>query len=284
MDTVVISGSEMAAVIKERLKKETQDLYPKPQLAILLVGDDEESHRYVRLKEKAVKEIGGQCLVINLPHNTTLLELLKQVSELNMDANTHGILVQLPLPGPLRPEQETVLASLNVGKDVDGFHPFNRGKLLGGHSSLISCGALACLDIITGCLELRGLIAVLVGDSFDLIQPLSLLLMSRGCQVWVVPEAREWEEAAAKADILVVEKGEPMMVKGKHVKPGALVIDAGFHWQQGRIVGNVDSGSVMGKARWLVPVPGGIGPLLIAKLLENLVTAYREQLYATDDW
>jgi len=284
METVVIKGSEMAAIIKGRLQREVEGSYPKPQLAILLVGDDEESHRYVRLKKKAVEEIGGQCLIINLPHGATLLELQKQISELNMDASTHGVLVQLPLPGPLRAEQETVLASLNVGKDVDGFHPFNRGKLLGGHPSLVSCAARACLDIITECLDPKGLLAVLVGDSFDLIQPLSLLLMARGCQVWVVPETRNWEEAAAKADILVVEKGEPLVVKGSHVKPGALVIDAGFHWQEGQVCGNVDHGSVTGKARWLVPVPGGIGPLLIAKLLENLVTAYREQLCATDDW
>jgi len=284
VDTVIVKGSEMASVIKAKLKEEVNDLFPKPQLAILLVGDDEESRRYVRLKEKAVDEIGGQCRAINLPENTTLVELLGQIRELNADPHTHGILVQLPLPGPLATEQETVLSSLSVVKDVDGFHPFNRGKLFSAPPFLVSCAALACMDIITMYRNPRGLLTVLVGDSFDLVQPLALLLMARGSRVCIIPEAHEWEEVAAKADVLVVEKGRPLMVKADHLKPGALVIDAGFHWEAGRVCGNVDPMSVTGKAGWLVPVPGGIGPLLIAKLLENLLTAYREQVFAADDW
>lgn len=274
-DTVVIKGAEIALEIKERLRQEVDRLGIQPCLSVVLVGDDEESRRYVRLKEKAVADIGARCEIINLSAAVGLGELLHQVERLNADPAVHGILVQLPLPGPLGENQETVLASIEVSKDVDGFHPFNRGQLLAGRARFASCAALACLELAERYIDLSGLRSVLIGNSFDLIRPLALMLMTRGSRVEVFPDAKDWEEAVQAADLLVVEQGHPRMITGNHIKPGVFIIDAGFHWESGHVCGNIDTVSVTGRAGWLAPVPGGMGPVLIAKLLENLVEAAR---------
>jgi len=273
MDTRLINGSEIASEIKARLGREVEALGFPPRLAVILVGDNEESLHYVGMKQKAVAAIGGECEVLRVAAAIGVADLCAKVAVLNRDVRTHGILVQLPLPDQLVHEQETVLAALDPGKDVDGFHPFNRGQLLVSQAQFISCAALATLEMLDRHIRVDGKHAVLIGDSFDLIQPLGLLLLARGCQVEIIPSPVEWQEAARRGDILVVEKGEPRMVTGDVIKPGSFVIDAGFHWESGKVCGNVDKASVTGHAGWLAPVPGGMGPILIAKLLENLVQA-----------
>lgn len=273
MDTKMIQGQEIAAEIKERLRQEVKKRGMVPGLAVILVGDDAESMHYVQLKQRAVEFIGGRCEIINPPANISRADLIERIEQLNQDEKTHGILVQLPLPGSLNADEEMVLASIDVNKDVDGFHPFNQGRLFTGQAELVSCAALSCMELIERCVEPEGKHAVLIGDSMDLIQPLALLLLARGSRVEIIPEVDGWEEAARRGEILVVEKGAPQMVTGEKVREGAVVIDAGFYWEPGKVCGNVDTESVQGMAGWLAPVPGGIGPVLIAKLLENLVQA-----------
>lgn len=273
MNTVLVKGGDIAQEIKDGLKAKVIASGLQPRLAVILVGEDEESRHYVGMKQKAVVAIGGDCEVFNVPSNTSAQELLARIEELNRDPGINGILVQLPLPGKLEERQNDVLASVSIAKDVDGFHPFNQGQLFTASARFISCAALACMEMVDRHIQVKERHAVLIGNSFDLIQPLALMLIAKGSRVQVIPDVRGWEAAARGADLLVVEKGQPRMVTGDHVKPGAFVIDAGFYWEAGRVCGNVDTESVTGRAGWLAPVPGGMGPILIAKLLENLVKA-----------
>jgi methylenetetrahydrofolate dehydrogenase (NADP+)/methenyltetrahydrofolate cyclohydrolase len=207
-----------------------------------------------------------------LPGDITKEELLAKINALNNEPGVDGILVQLPLPGSLTQFQDEVLHAIKPGKDVDGFNPRNRGLLMGGNPDFISCAALACMDIINRTVDnLEGCKVTLIGNSFDVIQPLSIILNTKSCVVTVAPDyAREYVQ---DSDIVVVEKGDPLAAKGEHFNDGALVIDAGFHWHNNHTCGNVDRDSVEQVNGSLLPVPGGMGPILIAKLTENLCLA-----------
>lgn len=270
----IISGTEIANEIKERLKQQNLQAGISPCLAIVLVGDDKESMVYVGLKQKAVAAIGGKCEFINLTGDVTREELLDSIAALNNDPGVNGILVQLPLPQGLNEYRDEVLQAIKPDKDVDGFNPRNRGLLMGGTPDFISCAAIACMDIINRTVNnLEGSKAALIGTSFDVIQPLGILLNQESCIVNLVPNYAA--EYVGDCDIVVVEKGDPLTAKGEHFKDGALVIDAGFHWHNNHTCGNVDRDSVGNVNGSLLPVPGGMGPLLIAKLMENLCTAAR---------
>ncbi len=270
----LISGSKIAEEIKNSLGQENLSQGICPKLAVILVGDDKESMVYVRLKEKAAQSISGETLIWQLSAHISKEDLLTEVSKANNDDSIHGIIIQLPLPEHLRPYQDEFLEAVQEKKDVDGFNPSNRGKLLGGEPKYVSCAALACLEVIQRYTESpQGQNAILVGDSFDLILPLSILLISTGFNVQVISEYKpQWIK---NADILVVEKGEAKIVKGEQLREGMLVIDAGFHWENGQTHGNVDKDSLNGINGYLLPVPGGTGPLLIAKLMENVCKAAR---------
>ncbi len=227
---------------------------------------------YVRLKENASRTISGSTTIIQLPAQVTKEELLGEIAKANNDHGIHGIIIQLPLPDHLSPYQDEFLAAIKEEKDVDGFNPSNRGKLMGGEPRYVSCAALACMEVIDRYVKISGgKLALLVGDSFDLILPLSILLIRQGFNIQVISEYKP--ELIQNADILVVEKGSPKMVQGEHLRQGMLVIDAGFYWDNGKTQGNVDKDSVSEIKGYLLPVPGGIGPLLIAKLMENVCTA-----------
>lgn len=268
----LISGTAIAEEIKNKLKMQNLDRSIVPCLGVILVGDNKESLIYVGLKQKAVEAIGGKLELIHLPENTSKQELLARIKTLNEQPEVHGILVQLPLPPGLDKYQEQVLETIRPDKDVDGFTPHNRGLLMGDKSGFISCAVMAVIEVIdrivASVAEKR---VLLIGDSFDLIKPLAVRLISRLCLVTVIPEYdSDWAQAS---DIVVVEKGSALLVQGKDLKEGALVIDAGFHWHNNRICGNVDRDSLKGVTGYLLPVPGGLGPLLIAKLMENLTAA-----------
>lgn len=268
----IINGTEIAKEIKYQLKAQNLEKGISPCLAIILVGDDKESMVYVGLKEKAVAAVGGKCEFINLPGEITREELLDQISALNNDPGVDGILVQLPLPESLNDYRDEVLQAIKPGKDVDGFNPRNRGLLMGGKPDFISCAVLACMDIINRTFpQLVGRKVTLIGNSFDVIQPLSIILNRKSC---IVTVALEYAGKYVKdSDIVVVENGSPLVAKGEDFKDGALVIDAGFHWHDNHTCGNVDRDSAESANGWLLPVPGGMGPMLIAKLMENLCTA-----------
>lgn len=270
----IISGSEIAGEIKERMLKDNQNDNIRPVLAVIVVGDDKESLVYVGLKEKAVTYIGGETRYEIMPTATTREVLLDLINNLNKDPDVDGILLQLPLPEGLEAYQEGFLEAISPAKDVDGFNPVNRGKLTGNNPEYISCAALACMEVIEKyTTSLKDKNIILCGDSFDLIIPLAAILISRGSKITIVPEYDAGY--AAGADIIVVEKGAPGIVKGEQLKKGTILIDAGFYWDYDRISGNVDRSSVQYIEGYLLPVPGGLGPLLIAKLTENLNKAAR---------
>jgi len=182
---------------------------------------------YVGLKDKAAATIAGRTTLFHLPADTRKEDLLKKLQEANADDTIDGIILQLPLPDHLKEYQDEFLSAIQPDKDVDGFNPINRGKLMGGEPIFISCAAMACMEIVDRYQEsLAGKKVVLFGDSFDVIQPLAILFMQRGCLVSIVPDYQA--EYAGDADIMVVEKGAARVVKGDHLKKGMLLIDAGI--------------------------------------------------------
>lgn len=268
----LISGKQISDEIRSRLKENNEREGLQPCLAIINVGDDKENLIYIGLKENAVTAMGGQTRLLNLPADVKKEEILQQIAALNQDEEVDGILFQLPLPPSLQAYQDEFLTAIDPGKDVDGFHPINMGRLLIDQQVFVSCAALACLEVSQRFTDkLAGKKVLLVGDSFDLIKPLALLFMNKGCQVLVVPayKAAYMEDV----DIAVIEKGGPLFVKAEGIKEGALLIDAGFYYEPSGLYGNVDKEALAEKPGHLLPVPGGMGPILIAKLLENLCQA-----------
>lgn len=272
----IISGKKIADEIKAGLKVSNAKAGISPCLAVIDVGENKENALYISLKEKAVAEIGGKTRIIKINGDADRQEVLDKIQELNQDKEVNGILLQLPLSVSLEPYREDFLEAIVPYKDVDGFCPRNRGMLMGADPSFISCAALACMDISRRFMSpLTGKKILLVGESFDVIQPLALMFIKEACSVSVVPEYDP--SVIANIDIAVIEKGSPLVVKGEGIKNGALLIDAGFHWHEERTCGNVDREAVTGLEGYLLPVPGGMGPLLIAQLMVNLSqAAHRE--------
>ena len=272
----IVSGSELATTIRQNLQAENARDGLRPVLAIIIVGGNEESLVYVGLKEKAVQEIGGVCRQVVTPASISKEKLINLITELNGDERLDGILLQLPLPEGLQSSVEEILSAIKPEKDVDGFNPANRGLLSTGSQYFTSCAALGCWYVMQHVYaDLKNKQVLLVGDSFDVIMPLAAILMQAGCRVRMEPEYKS--RLLGKADIMVIEKGRSAMVKGEHLKQKLLLIDAGFHWENGHTLGNVDRESVADKDGWLLPVPGGLGPLLIAMLMKNLCQAARQR-------
>jgi methylenetetrahydrofolate dehydrogenase (NADP+)/methenyltetrahydrofolate cyclohydrolase len=275
INMVIINGTGIADEIKTKLKNDMQKEGICPSLAIILLGDNKQDSTYVALKKKAVEFIGGKTHIYQLPINTRKEDLLGIINMLNQDDNIDGILLQLPLPDELESYTEDFLEAITSKKDVDGFNPINRGRLTAEKADFVSCAALAGLDIIHRYNStIEGKKAVLLGDSFDLIIPLAVILIKSGCRVNVIPEYQS--QSIKEGDILILEKGAPGIVKSEDLKKDVIIIDAGFHWHIDHIMGNVDKDSVKDVNGYLLPVPGGLGPVLIAKLMENLCLAARE--------
>ncbi|MDI9480229.1 MAG: tetrahydrofolate dehydrogenase/cyclohydrolase catalytic domain-containing protein [Syntrophomonadaceae bacterium] len=268
-----IKGREIADEIRMRVKEQVEASGFNPNLAIIVVGDDKQNLLYVGLKDKAVSFIGGTTHHINLPGKTTREELLEQIHQLNLDPDIDGILLQLPLPDALQAYSDEFLAAIDVNKDVDGFNPINRGRLIYGEPRFVSCAALGCLEVIHRSRgSVKGQKAVLVGDSFDQILPLALLLTREGCQVTMIDEMPS-KNPLPDAGIYVIEKGRPESVQAHQIANGALILDVGFYWHYDHSCGNVKPDALADLEGELLPVPGGLGPILIAKLMENLYSA-----------
>lgn len=273
----IVSGSKLATAVRQNLQAENARDGLHPVLAIIIVGGDEESLVYVGLKEKAVQEIGGVCRQVVTPAGISKEKLINVITELNADEKVDGILLQLPLPEGLQSSVEEILSAIRPEKDVDGFNPANRGLLSTGSQYFTSCAALGSWYVMQQINpDLKNKQVLLVGSSFDVIIPLAVILMQEGCRVRLEPEYKP--RLLGKADIMVIEKGRPAIVKGEHIKQKLLLIDAGFYWENGRTLGNVDRESVAEKDGWLLPVPGGLGPLLIAMLMKNLCQAARQRI------
>ncbi len=273
MAAVIIDGKTISKEIKEGIRKETEVLRPAgvtPGLAAVLVGENHASVIYVRNKRKACDEAGIYSEGHYLPESTSQADLLQLIEKLNEDPKIHGILVQLPLPKHLNAEE--VLNSLSPYKDVDGLHPFNAGKLMMGDPVFVPCtpsGVLAMLDYHS--IPIEGKTAVVVGRSNLVGRPVSMLLMHRNATVTIChSRTRNLGEVCLRADILVAAIGKARFVKGEMVKEGAVVIDVGINRQDdGKLVGDVDYEAAAKRAGWITPVPGGVGPMTIAMLLQN---------------
>lgn len=281
MSAVIIDGKTLANKIKEELKNEVSELKNKgikPCLAVLLVGENKASQKYVSYKEKACNELGIESQVYKLPENTNESVLTNIINELNENPKVNGILVQLPLPRHLA--EQRVLQKIDPFKDVDGFTPYCLGRLLIDNPLFIPCtpkGVLRMIDEYK--ITLEGKNAVVIGRSIIVGKPLSLILLRRNATVTIChSKTREIQEITKKADILCVAIGKERFIKASMVKEGAVVIDIGINvTASGKVVGDVDFDAVKEKASYITPVPGGVGPMTIAMLIENTIYAAKLQ-------
>jgi methylenetetrahydrofolate dehydrogenase (NADP+)/methenyltetrahydrofolate cyclohydrolase len=278
MTATPIDGKTFAATMRLSLGARIATFKEKtgitPALAVIIVGDDAASHVYVKNKGMATREVGMTSLEYKLPADTSEEVLLKKVQALNENESVHGILVQLPLPKGV--SEQRVIAAIDPRKDVDGFHILNAGLLATGQEGLVPCTPVGCLHLIKSvCADLKGKHAVVVGRSNIVGKPVAALLLGQDCTVTMAHSRTLGLEAVCKmADILVVAVGRPEMVKGSWIKQGAIVIDVGINrTSDGKLVGDVDYGSVSQVASYITPVPGGVGPMTIACLLENTLKA-----------
>lgn len=291
MSAEVIDGRAIARRIRAEVAEGAAALAAgsgtPPGLAAVLVGDDPASATYVRMKEKACDEAGFRSRVVRLPADTGHEDLLALVAELNADPEIHGVLVQLPLPSQI--DEAAIVRAVDPGKDVDGFHPLNVGRVALGETDAAfvpatPAGIIRLLD--EAGVELAGADAVVVGRSAIVGKPVSLLLLQRHATVTVCHSAtRDLASHTRRADVLVVAAGRPALVGREMVKPGAAVIDVGTNrlpdpdGGRGRLVGDVDYEGVSEVAGWVTPVPGGVGPMTIAQLLANTLEAARRAGY-----
>jgi len=274
----VINGKGLAQRIKDEVRIEVEVLKEKrgisPGLAVILVGDYPPSQIYVRAKGKACSEVGIISFQHNLHKETRQEELLWLITQFNEDPNIHGILVQLPLPSHLN--EEAVLEAIRPDKDVDGFHPFNVGRLIVGKPLFQPCTPLGIMRLLDYAgIDVEGKEAVVVGRSKIVGRPVSLMLLQRNATVTIChSKTKNLPSVTRRADILIVAIGRPRMIKGEWTKEGAVVIDVGVNrLDDGTLVGDVDFDEVSKRASFITPVPGGVGPMTIAMLLHNTVEA-----------
>ena len=279
---ILINGKTVSAEIRNRLMQETAELKNKtgrtPGLATVLVGEDPASAVYVRNKNKICGEIGFQSFGQSLPAETTEAQLLDLIKELNENDEVNGILVQLPLPDHI--DEDKVLLSIDPDKDVDGFHPINVGKLSIGNALLTPCtptGIIALLDYYD--IDIAGKHAVVLGRSNIVGKPVAHLLLQRHATVTIChSKTSDLKEVTRQADILIAAVGRPHFVRSEMVKEGAVVIDVGINRVDGKLIGDVEFDPVAEKVAYITPVPGGVGPMTIALLMENTLKAFKATL------
>lgn len=278
MTAQLIDGKAIAEnllnTIKTRIDARLHANKRAPGLAVILVGSDPASAIYVRNKRLACEKVGIRSIAYNLPASTSEIELLSMISQLNQDDTVDGILVQSPLPSQIADEH--IIECISPDKDVDGFHPYNIGRLAIRQPTLRSCtpfGVIKMLQAIK--INLVGLDAVVVGVSNHVGRPMALELLLAGCTVTSCHRhTRNLDKIIANADIVVVAVGKSNLIQGSWIKPGAVVVDIGINrLQDGSITGDVDFNTAKERASWITPVPGGVGPMTVATLMENTLTA-----------
>jgi len=278
----IIDGKKVSSHIKDNIAAEVKILKNKtgktPGLAVVLVGDDPASAVYVKNKNKTCKNIGFQSFEHILPENTSEDKLLNLINELNNDDQVNGILVQLPLPSHI--SSKKILVSINPQKDVDGFHLENVGRLVTGNALFKPCtpaGIIKLLDEYK--IEIEGKNAVIIGRSNIVGKPVSFLLLERNATVTIChSRTKDLPSITRSADILIAAIGKPNFVSLDMVKNNAVVIDVGINRLDGKLVGDVDFASVSKQASLITPVPGGVGPMTIAMLMENTLQAFKNSL------
>ncbi|EAJ7871089.1 bifunctional methylenetetrahydrofolate dehydrogenase/methenyltetrahydrofolate cyclohydrolase FolD [Campylobacter jejuni] len=279
----LLDGKALSAKIKEELKEKNQFLKSKgieSCLAVILVGDNPASQTYVKSKAKACEECGIKSLVYHLNENTTQNELLALINTLNHDDSVHGILVQLPLPDHIC--KDLILESIISSKDVDGFHPINVGYLnLGLESGFLPCTPLGVMKLLKAYkIDLEGKDAVIIGASNIVGRPMAAMLLNAGATVSVCHiKTKDLSLYTRQADLIIVAAGYVNLLRSDMVKEGVIVVDVGINrLESGKIVGDVDFEEVSKKSSYITPVPGGVGPMTIAMLLENTVKSAKNRL------
>ncbi len=277
---MIIDGKKTAAELREELKKKVSELKSAynaiPGLTVILVGEDPASKIYVKNKEKFAKEVGMNSEVIRYPVDLEEKELLNKIKELNKNKKVSGILVQLPLPKHI--DKRKVIETIDHGKDVDGFHPINVGNLSSGYESSIPCTPLGCYLLLKKVEKnLSGKHAVMIGRSNLNGKPMTQLLLKENCTVTIAhSKTKNLKAECSRADIIIAAVGRPKLVKGDWVKKGAIVIDVGINKTDSGLVGDVDFDEVSKVAKAITPVPGGVGPMTIACLLNNTVECFKK--------
>jgi methylenetetrahydrofolate dehydrogenase (NADP+)/methenyltetrahydrofolate cyclohydrolase len=278
MTAQLIDGKAIAVRVRQRVARRIAARSDagarKPGLAVVLVGEDPASAVYVRNKSHACREVGIESRQHDLPSDTTQADLEALVDRLNDDPGIDGILVQLPLPGHMN--AGPILERIRPDKDVDGFHPYNLGRLAQRQPLLRPCTPMGVMTLLEESgLNVRGLDATVVGASNIVGRPMALELMLAGCTTTVCHRfTRHLEAHVRRAELLVVAVGKPNLVRGEWVRDGAIVIDVGINREEdGRLVGDVEFAPAAQRASWITPVPGGVGPMTVASLMENTLAA-----------
>ncbi len=279
----ILDGKALAARMRGTLTEEVAELTEKhgraPGLAVILVGSDSASQVYVRNKKDGCEKMGIASFSHELNADTTQQHLLGLISELNADPKVDGILVQLPVPEHINPD--SLIEAIDPGKDVDGFHPYNVGRLAARKPALRSCTPFGCMKLLeeTG-LDLHGKECVVVGASNIVGRPMALELLLAGATVTIAHKfTRDLRNHIERADIVVAAAGKQGLIKGEWIKPGATVIDVGIHRLEDRtLTGDVEFEAASRRAAWITPVPGGVGPMTITMLLANTVEAFKSHV------
>lgn len=278
MTARILDGKRIAQELMGRIEQRVADRKAKglaePGLAVVLVGDDAASSVYVRNKRKACHQVGFRSFDFDLPSSTTQEELIALIDRLNADPAVHGILVQSPLPDHI--DEDALVDRIDPNKDVDGFQAVNVGRLALRRFGLRPCTPRGVMTLLGHTdRPVRGQHAVVVGVSNHVGRPLALELLIAGCTTTCCHRfTRDLEQFVRQADIVIVAVGKPGLVKGEWIKPGAVVVDVGINrLEDGRLVGDVDFDAAAERASWITPVPGGVGPMTVATLLENTLEA-----------
>lgn len=278
MSAQIINGKataeQMLTLLKGRIDERLSQGKRAPSLAVILVGADPASAIYVRNKRMACEKVGIRSISHDLPASTTESELFALIDALNADDTVDGILVQAPLPPQI--DEKRIIEAIRADKDVDGFHPYNIGRLAVRQPTLRSCTPFGVMKLLeTAGIKVLGLDAVVVGASNHVGRPMMLELLLAGCTVTCCHRhTRDLAENVARADIVVAAAGKAGLVKGEWIKPGAIVIDIGINrLADGSICGDVEFAVAKERAGWITPVPGGVGPMTVATLMENTLLA-----------
>ena len=283
----IIDGKQVSANVREQVRTETEALKEKygktPGLAVVIVGNDPASRVYVNNKKKACEAVGFKSFEYALPEETTQEQLLELVEALNADSNVNGILVQLPVPKQI--DDKAIINAISAEKDVDAFHPENVGRIMIGEYAFLPCTPAGVMELIdsTG-VEISGKKCVVIGRSNIVGKPMAMLLLHRSGTVTIChSRTQDLPSITKEADILVAAVGRANFVTGDMVKEGAVVIDVGMNrLENGKLCGDVNFAEVEPKASYITPVPGGVGPMTIAMLMKNTLTAFKAQNQITD--
>jgi methylenetetrahydrofolate dehydrogenase (NADP+)/methenyltetrahydrofolate cyclohydrolase len=273
----IINGKEIAEKVLEKLSNEIKEMQTKPCLAVILVGYNPASKLFVKIKGEAAQRIGLDLKKFEFHDDVTQPEIISLIEKLNADASVHGIIVQLPLPEHI--DYETAAFSISPEKDVDRFHPLNIGKLMEGHEECAPCTPRGIMKMFEHYnIDLKGKDAVIVNHSNLIGKPLALMMLKKEATVTVCHVAtKDLSNYTKNADIVVTATGVPGLIKADMIKDNVIVVDAGIKAVDGKVCGDTDFDAVKEKASYITPVPGGVGPMTVAMLLENTVMAARER-------